>query len=67
MLLDDQPRPTQIVQGSLDSGARDVQLDGDGANSRPALALLVGVVFEVHIDHLGAVVQLGLIDLPVRP
>ena len=63
MLLGDQLRPAQIIQSPLDGGAGEPQLGGDGPYPRPALALAVGMVLQVHIHRSGPVVQVGLIDL----
>jgi len=63
MLLGDQLRPAQIIQGPLDGGAGEVQLGGDRPYSRPAFALTVGVIFQVHIDRSGSVAEVGLVDL----
>ena len=63
MFLGDQLRFAQVIQGPLDSRAGETQLGGDGSYPRPALALAVGVVFQVHINSPGPVVQVGLIDL----
>lgn len=45
----------QVVDGTFDSAAGEVQLTGDGADSGPALAVLVGAILEVHVHRLGAV------------
>lgn len=45
----------QIVDGTFDSAAGEVQLAGDGADGGPAFSVLVGAILEVHIHRLGAV------------
>ena len=52
----------QLVQGALDCGAGELQVGGDGAYPRPAFALGVGAVLEVHINGHGPVgnVRIGV-------
>lgn len=40
----------QLSQGALDGGARKIKLPPHSADSRPAVALLVGSALEIHID-----------------
>ena len=62
MLLGDQLRPAQIIQGPLDGGAGQPQFGGDRPYPRPALALAVSVVLQVHIHRPGPMAEVGLID-----
>lgn len=52
----------QIVDGAFDGAAREMQFTGDGADGRPALAILVGSIFQVHIHGLGAVRDIFRVD-----
>lgn len=62
MLLGNQPRPAQVVQGPLDRGAGQTHFSGNRPDSWPALAFAVGVILQVHIDRSGPVAQLGPIN-----
>ena len=57
VLLGDQPLLTQLIQGPLDGGAGEMQLGGNGPNPRPALALPIRMVLQVHIDRPRPVTQ----------
>ena len=53
-----QPGPGQIIQRPLHRGAGQAHPGRDGIDSRPAGALLVGVIFQVDVHHFGPVAQL---------
>ena len=53
----------EVIQCALDGGAGKPQLQGNGLDSRPAAALAVRPVFEVHIHTSGPVAQIGSIDI----
>lgn len=54
-LLNEIPLGSQLVQGTLHRGAGELQVGGDGAYPKPAFALGVRAVLEVHIDGHGPV------------
>ena len=60
MLLGDQLRPAQIIQGPLDGGARQPQLGRDGPYPWPTLALAVCAIPEIHIHCSGSMADVKL-------
>lgn len=62
-VLPQQPGFLQVIQRPLDSGTGESQFQCDGLDGRPAAALAVCPVLEVHIHTSGPVAQIGSIDI----
>lgn len=45
----------KVGEGALDGAAGEAEVCGDAVDAGPALALVIGAVTQVHINHTGAV------------